>query len=255
MKKPIKAFMIDRLVVRIYESRKDVGEAAYESYRRQVLTTLSLQGKARAVFAAAHSQDDFLLRLSQDESIDFSRITAFHMDEYIGLPENAPQKFGNFLKESIFSKRPFGKINYIHGNEGNEEECSRYTALLKEAPIDITSMGIGENGHIAFNDPAEANFNDPKWMKITHLDSTCREQQVHDKEFDNINDVPKTAYTMTIPALMSSKSIICIVPTRLKATAVHNMLCGPISEECPASILRTHDNAILLLDKEAASKI
>lgn len=255
MKKPVRTLKRGKLEVRVYATRKDMGEAAYESYKRQVSAILSQQDLVRAVFAAAHSQDDFLACLSCDNCIDFSRITAFHMDEYIGLKDGAPQKFGRFLEKAIFSKRNFGKVNYIHSDNDPQEECKRYEALLREKPLDIVSLGIGENGHIAFNDPAEARFDDKEWMRVVRLDDVCRLQQVHDGEFAVVSDVPKSALTMTVPALMSCKSVICIVPTRLKARAVSAMLDGPISEECPASALRLHDNAVLFLDYDAASLI
>lgn len=255
MKKPVRTLKRGKLEVRVYATREDMGEAAYESYKRQVSAILSQQDSARAVFAAAHSQDDFLACLSRDNCIDFSKITAFHMDEYIGLKEEAPQKFGQFLKKAIFSKRHFGKVNYIQSGGDPQEECKRYEALLREKPLDIVSLGIGENGHIAFNDPAEARFDEKCWVKTVHLDDVCRLQQVHDGEFAAVIDVPKTALTMTVPALMSCKSVVCIVPTRLKARAVRDMLDGPISEECPASALRLHDNAVLFLDDDAASLI
>ena len=256
MVKPIKACIKDKLEVLIFDSREQMGQAAYEAYQDKVISKLSKQDEVRAVFAAAHSQDDFLMCLSQDRSIDFRKIVAFHMDEYIGLPENAPQKFGTFLKKAIFSKVPFKSVNYIQsGSSTIQDECARYSRLLHERPLDIVSMGIGENGHIAFNDPAEAHFYEKNWIKETRLDAICRQQQVNDGEFLHFEDVPQTAFTLTIPALMSCEQVICIVPTARKAEAVYKMLQEPVSEMCPASILRMHDHAKLFLDKEAANKI
>lgn len=255
MQRPIKIFKVDQLNVVIYESRGEMEYAAYKAYTQAVLNYMETQSEIRAVFAAAHSQDEFLAALEKDKAIDYSRINAFHMDEYIGLTEDAPQKFGHFLREAIFSKKPFKKVNYINSEADVPTECARYGALLREAPLDIVSLGIGENGHIAFNDPAEADFADKAWLKEVHLDDICRQQQVNDGEFSSIDEVPKTAYTATITALMSCKCAICIVPTERKSRAVYNALNGEISESCPASILRRHDNATLFLDGEAAKLI
>ena len=252
----IKHFKVDKLDVFIFETRKQMGKAAYELYRQEVIHTLETQTKIRAIFAAAHSQDDFFDCLAADNAIDFSRIEAFHMDEYVSLGKKAPQNFGNFLMNAIFSKKNFGAIHFIESEPADvDAECRRYEALLKSAPVDIVSLGIGENGHIAFNDPGEAKFDDPLWVKITALDELCRQQQVNDGEFASLEDVPKQALTLTIPALMSCRTVIGIVPSERKAEAIRNTLYGKISEACPASVLRTHDNASLFIDKGATAMI
>lgn len=250
----IENFKVDSLQVFVYESRTEMGLAAYECYKQRVNQYLNNSTNyVRAIFAAAHSQSDFMDALVKDQDIDFGRIDAFHMDEYMGLGEDAPQNFGNFLKKAIFSKHPFHSVSYVNSEAKDiKEECIRYETLLRAAPLDIVSLGIGENGHIAFNDPHEARFNDKQWVRETTLDDICRQQQVNDGEFNNINEVPKQALTLTIPALMSCKSVIGIVPNKRKAQAVYDTLYGPISEKCPASILRTHKDAILFIDKDAA---
>lgn len=256
MKNAIKTFTVDTLRVEIYESRRAMGAAACEAYRKHVLDMMKTQEEVRAIFAAAHSQDDFLQALAEDTQIDFARITGFHMDEYMGLGKEAPQNFGNFLRKAIFSRKPFRKVNYVQSDATDiGAECTRYEKLLREAPLDIVSMGIGENGHIAFNDPHEARFDEKAWVRQTSLDVICRQQQVNDGEFACLDDVPQSALTLTIPALMSCKKVICIVPTGRKAEAVYNTLYGPISESCPASVLRTHPDATLFLDKESAKLI
>lgn len=249
--KIIKQFKIDSLQVYVYESRRDMGVAAYECYKKNILQ-LPVDKAVRAIFAAAHSQSDFYEALVSDCEMDFSNMDAFHMDEYMGLGPNASQNFGNFLRREVFSKKTFHKVNYVQSDASDiDTECSRYENLLREAPLDIVSLGIGENGHLAFNDPHEAKFDDKRWVRQTSLDDISRQQQVNDGEFDHIDQVPKQALTLTIPALMSCKYIVGIVPTKRKAQAVYNTLYGPISEKCPASILRTHKNASLFLDKEA----
>ena len=250
----IKEFHIDKLHVSIYKTRRQMGMAASAHYLQRLETILAGQPAARAVFAAAHSQDEFLEGLTEAEDAVFNRIEAFHMDEYIGLPADAPQRFGTFLSRAIFDRKPFRKVHLMNSGAGDgRQECHRYSELLRYSPLDIVSLGIGENGHIAFNDPHEARFDDPETVKITTLDEPCRQQQVHDGEFADISLVPHQAMTLTIPALMSCRCAVGIVPLDRKAKAVYDALYGPISEKCPASILRTHDDAALFLDEGAAS--
>lgn len=247
-------FRVDKLDVCICDTREEMGRAAYELYRKRIEKRLDEQPLVRAVYAAAHSQDEFLRCLAEDRTIDFARIDAFHMDEYFGLGEEAPQKFGRFLSERLFARQPFARVNLIRSEAPDiDAEARRYEALLRQCPIDITSLGIGENGHIAFNDPHEADFDDPRWVRRTTLDDTCRQQQVNDGEFASLDQVPRSAYTLTVPALFSSRSLICIVPNGRKAEAVRRTLTDTISEACPASILRLHDDATLFLDREAAA--
>jgi len=192
--------------------------------------------------------------LSQDSRIDFSRITAFHMDEYIGLPADAPQGFGNFLKTHIFNSCNFANVHFINGCcPDPDKECERYSDLLSNVHIDIVLLGIGENGHIAFNDPSIADFHDPKMVKVVTLEQVCRQQQVNDGCFDELEQVPTHAITLTVPTLMKADYHFCVVPSRLKAKAVADTLEGPVSEACPASILRTAPNACLYLEEESAS--
>ena len=175
------------------------------------------------------------------------------MDEYIVLESNALQGFGNFLKERIFDKVPFKSKFYINGQSDNlQEECERYAGLLDSYPADIVCLGIGENGHIAFNDPHVARFNDSERVKIVSLDNKCRMQQVHDGCFSTLERVPMSAFTLTIPALIAAKYMFCIVPSKTKNIAVFNTINGPISESCPASILRKKENAILYLDSDSS---
>ena len=231
MKGLIKQFQVDSLQVYVFESRTDMGTAAYECYKKNIMQ-LSANEIIRAIFAAAHSQSDFYEALINDSEINFNRIDAFHMDEYMGLGKDAPQNFGNFLKRAIFSKKPFHQVNYVQSDTIDiNAECMRYEKLLREAPLDIVSLGIGENGHLAFNDPHEAKFDDKQWVRQTSLDNVSRQQQVNDGEFTHIDQVPKQALTLTIPALMSCKYVVGIVPTNRKAQAVYNALYGPITEK------------------------
>src|SRR5690606_3408654 len=177
---PILTDTKDKLKVQVYSSRSDMGRAAAASTAARMKQLLNEKDRIRMVFAAAPSQNEFLQALTEDKELDWSRVTAFHMDEYIGLAKDAPQRFSQFLKDSLFDKVKPGELHLIDGSNGDEEECRRYSELLKEAPIDIVCLGIGENGHIAFNDPPVANFEDPDLMKPVELDDACRQQQVND---------------------------------------------------------------------------
>lgn len=241
-----------KLDVRIYEDRKSMGAAASEKFAKEVTALLKTKDEINVVFAAAPSQNEFLEALDY-ENLDWSRINAFHMDEYIGLATDVPQGFGNFLKRRLFDKFSFKSVNYLNGNAADiVAECERYTSLLKLNKVDIVCMGIGENGHLAFNDPPVADFEDPYTVKVVELDQVCRQQQVNDGCFTTINEVPKEALTLTIPALLSATYINCVVPGPSKANAVLNTLNSEISIENPATVLRTHPNAVLFLDVESS---
>lgn len=246
-------FTKDKLGVSIFPTSKDMGFQAADDVAERIKELLSRKETVNMLFAAAPSQIDFLAALVEDESIEWQRINAFHMDEYTGLKQDAPQRFGQFLKRYLFDIVPFRQVCLIDGEANPEEECKRYTSLLKEFPIDIVCLGIGENGHIAFNDPHVANFNDPDWVKVVSLDEVCRQQQVNDKCFSAIEEVPTHAFTLTIPAMLAAQYMYCIVPYRSKAQAVYNTLNGEVSEACPASVLRTKKSAALYLDAESAS--
>lgn len=249
-------FYVDKLNVRAYDNRALMGEAAAHDISAKIKELLAEKAEINMIFAAAPSQNDVLLALVNDKSIDWSRVNAYHMDEYVGLDKDAPQGFGNFLKAHIFGLVPFKSVNYIDCTATDAEaECERYTALLKAAPTDIVVMGIGENGHIAFNDPGVADFNDPKTVKVAKLDEVCRNQQVNDGCFASIDLVPTHALTLTVPTLVSAPWLFCIVPAPTKANAVKRTLQGEISDECPATILRTQDNAILYLDEKSSALI
>jgi glucosamine-6-phosphate deaminase len=191
--------------------------------------------------------------LSQSAGIGWSHVTAFHLDEYLGLSEKAPESFGNFLRARLFEKVHPGKVHSLNGMVVDlEAECKRYSDLLEEHPLDIACIGIGENGHLAFNDPPSADFQDPRRVKVVELDPVSRQQQIRDGCFANLEEVPKKAITLTIPAILSARFIYCIVPASSKAEAVKRTLEGPISPSCPASVLRTHPEAVLFLDTSSA---
>src|SRR5665648_627332 len=249
----IQSFNKDYLTVKIYSSREELGRVASYEAANKIKALQLTQPIINIIFAAAPSQNEFLENLINQKDIEWERINAFHMDEYIGLPANAPQAFGNFLRKRIFDRRPFLSINYLNGQcESKKAECTRYGQLLAANPVDIVCMGIGENGHIAFNDPHVADFEDKVMVKVVELDIPCRQQQVNDGCFASIEDVPTHALTLTIPTLLNAKYIFCMVPGSSKAPAVANTIEQVISVHYPSTILRNHHSAILYIDTQSA---
>jgi glucosamine-6-phosphate deaminase len=253
MTAPIRTFAIGKLHASVYPNRADMGAAAAEKAAAILRATLAGKGCARLILANSPSQDELLAALTAAPGIDWGRVTLFHMDEFIGLPADHPASFRKYQQDHTLSRiRPAA----FHGIRGEAEdpqgECARYAALLGEAPIDLVCMGIGENGHIALNDPPTADFNDPITVKIVDLDDACRRQQVHDGCFPDLDSVPRRAITLTCPALLSAGALVCVVPGRLKADAVSDALRAPVSTACPATILRTHPHASLFLDTNSA---
>ena len=247
-------FKKDLLNVNIYDSRSEMGIAAAKDIKSAILEMLSEKETINMIFAAAPSQNEVLAALADDKEIPWERVNAFHMDEYIGLSKDAPQGFGNFLREHLFGIAPFGSVNYIRPDAADaNEEATRYSKLLVENPTDIVVLGIGENGHIAFNDPPVADFNDPCMVKPVKLDEICRNQQVNDGCFATIEDVPTHALTLTVPTLMAGRKLFCIVPAKTKANAVYNTVNGEITTLCPASIMRRHPSVTLYTDPDSAS--
>jgi len=251
----IKQWTADKLDVKVFETRSDMGKNAAHDVSKKIKELLMKKDFINIIFAAAPSQNEFLAALSEEEGIDWSRINAFHMDEYVGLNKNAPQRFGEFLKQRIFGKVSFNEVYYIDGEADPAQEGKRYAGLLRQFPADIVCMGIGENTHIAFNDPYEANFQDPLLVKEVQLHEASRQQQVNDGCFATIDEVPVSAITLTVPALLNAKYIFCMVPGINKAQAVYHTLNDEVNEKYPSTILRNHENAVLYLDKESASML
>ena len=248
----LRTFKTDKLVTNVYDAGVERGKPAAMEAAAYLRWLLANKEDVYAVFAAAPSQNEFLAELSVASDIAWQRVHALHMDEYVGLSANATQGFGNFLKRSIFDKLPFASVHYIGTEKQPEQACADYEKLISAHEIDVVFMGIGENGHIAFNDPHVARFNDSERVKIVSLDNKCRMQQVHDGCFSTLERVPMSAFTLTIPALIAAKYMFCIVPSKTKNIAVFNTINGPISESCPASILRKKENAILYLDSDSS---
>ena len=233
--------------VRSFPDRATMGAAAAADVAAELRARLADRGSVRMIFAAAPSQRDMLAELVTAPGIDWTRVTAFHMDEYIGLPPDAPARFANWLDRAIFTRVPFERVHRIDP----DADPAHYAKLLAEAPIDVVCLGIGQNGHLAFNDPPVADLDDPLAVKVVELDDTCRQQQVDDGQFPAFDDVPTHAVTLTIPRLLDAERLFCVVPGAAKRHAVDRSLHAPVSAADPATALRTHPDVTLYLDAEA----
>lgn len=252
----MKELMAGYLAIKVFDSRDVMGRQAALDVSFRINSILKQQEMVNIVFAAAPSQNEFLFYLKQQPGIDWRRVQAFHMDEYIGLNDDDKQRFGNYLKKRIFNEIPIESVHYINGNSRDpERECRRYATLLHKFPADIVCMGIGENAHLAFNDPPVADFKDPADVKIVTLEQSCRQQQVNDGCFSEISEVPQQAITLTIPTLMRSKFIFCMVPGERKAGAVFKTINDRIEERTPSTILRTHRQSVLYLDSDSSKNL
>ncbi|WP_317855830.1 6-phosphogluconolactonase [Chakrabartyella piscis] len=251
----MKTQVYDKAKVYIFETRTEMGIVAAKDAAKCILECLEEKKEINCAFSAAPSQLDFLQALIADKTIPWERINAFHVDEYVGMPSSNKASFVHFLQESIMNHVPLNNKFFLNGENEPEAEMKRYTEALATHPLDIIFLGIGENGHIAFNDPDVADFDDKQVVKMVELDVPCRQQQVNDGCFLTLEDVPTHALTLTIPALLSAKNHFCIVPTELKSTAVKLALTGEIATTCPASILRTVEGMQIYLDQDAAKQL
>ncbi|HUB38225.1 MAG TPA: glucosamine-6-phosphate deaminase [Streptosporangiaceae bacterium] len=238
-------------VLRLLPEREALGAAAASDIGDALTRRLGSQPGVRVIFASAPSQEATLRHLAERPGIDWRRVTAFHMDEYLGLAPGAPQRFGAWLRGALLDRVPIGTVHLIDPGDDLQATVHRYSALLAAAPIDIVCLGIGVNGHLAFNDPP-ADFADPAMVKVVALDEVSRLQQVDDGCFATLAEVPARAVTLTIPALLSAAELFCMVPGAQKKRAVTEALYGPIDGSVPASALRTHPQCTVYLDQESA---
>jgi glucosamine-6-phosphate deaminase len=238
----------------VAKSRAAMGKKAAEDVAFELSQRLQYKQGVRMIFAAAPSQSEMLAALILIPDVDWSRVTAFHMDEYLGLAIDAPQRFGLWLRQAIFDRLPFAAVHLLEPGIDPGATAVEYADKLAASPIDIVCCGIGSNGHLAFNDPP-ADLNDPSDVKVVTLDTACRQQQVDDRCFDRFDEVPTHALTLTIPRLLAADRIFCCVPGSLKKTAVRRTLQDPISGLVPATALRTHSNWSLYLDEDSAADL
>lgn len=239
----------------VFADRRALGERAGNDIADAVRSRLEVQPRVRMVFAAAPSQAEMLDTLVSAAGIDWSRVDAFHMDEYVGLAPGSPERFGEWLHRHLFDRLDFGSVHVIAPGDDPEEAAAGYAAELGEAPVDIVCCGIGVNGHIAFNDPPVADFDDAADSKVVELDLTCRQQQVDEGLFGTLDEVPTHAVTLTVPRLMRSDRIFCIVPGPAKAAAAAATFTEPVSTRWPSTILRTHPACTFYLDVDSAREL
>jgi glucosamine-6-phosphate deaminase len=251
---PVKSFQVDALSVRVYATQKALSEAVSSEARDYLADVVSRHGSAAVILATGNSQIQFLRQLVALGGVDWSAITLFHMDEYLGIRRDHPASFRRYLLERVENLVRPRAFHYIHGDCALPlDEIERYTGLLRAQPVDLCCLGIGENGHVAFNDPPVARFDDPHWMKLVKLDDACKMQQVKEGHFSSLETVPPYAFTLTIPALCAARKMLCIAPESRKAAAVRDALRGPVATSCPASVLRRQAHCTLFLDADSAS--
>jgi len=253
---PIKTAKYDQLPVAVYKSNEELGQAAALDAREIISKAITEEGEANIILATGNSQLTFLRTLRGLEGIDWSKVNVFHMDEYLGIDANHRASFPLFLRQHFLEAVKPRSFHPVPGQpEDVEKACREYEALLREHPADLVALGFGENGHLAFNDPPYASFDDPVWVKVVELAEASRKQQVGEGHFDSLEEVPTHAITLTVPALLAAKHILCIVPEARKADAVQACLTEPISEDRPGSVLRQVSSAWLYLDRDSAAKI
>jgi len=239
------------LRILLFADRASLGREAARRVAAIISDAVAARGAANVIFATGVSQYHFLSALRAMD-IPWDRVTAFHLDEYLGLPDDHPASFRRYLRERIFDM-PFAAVHLLQGDAADASaEVARYEALLRSATIDVACIGVGENGHLAFNDPP-ADFDTDRLVNIVTLDRVCRMQQVGEGHFRSLDDVPERALSLSIPAILSARVISCVAPERRKAAAMRDALEGPISPDCPASVLRRHGEVYLYLDEESAS--
>ena len=253
MTKPLYETRVDELLVTVFQTDDELGNAAAAEAANVIQRAARARGEANIILATGNSQLAFLTALRQDKHVPWSKVNVFHMDEYIGIDPNHPASFPNFLRQHLLSHVVVKAFYPVSGQVGSiEETCAEYARWLREHPADLCVCGYGENGHLAFNDPPFADFNDPVWLKVVRLDEMSRRQQVGEGHFRALSEVPTHAITLTIPALLAAKRVLCIVPEARKAEAVYRSLRMPIREDCPGSILRQTPHAHLFLDRDSA---
>ena len=252
---------VDELEVRVHPDPASLGREAAERAAAVLREAVAAKGSARAMFATGNSQLAFVDALTsfrsgdEPEEIPWHAIDIFHMDEYVGAGPDHPAGFQRWIRERITERVHPRSANYLNGLVGLDDpegECARYAELISPG-LDLVCLGVGENGHLAFNDPGVADFEDPLDVKVVALDEACRHQQVGEGHFPDLDAVPAQAMTVTVPALLRASVVLAIVPEGRKARAVHDALTDPVSTDCPASILRTKDNVTLYLDLDSSA--
>ncbi|OUL26221.1 glucosamine-6-phosphate deaminase [Nostoc sp. 106C] len=249
-----KSFRVDELTVQIYNTEAEMAQDVAEIAQQYLQNLLQQQETAAVLLATGNSQLKFLDALIALGGVDWSRIILFHLDEYLGISSDHSASFRRYLRERVEQRVNPKEFHYIEGDTLQPlAECDRYTKLLQAQAIDLCCLGVGENGHLAFNDPSVADFQDPYRVKLVKLDYVNRQQQVNTGNFPNLESVPQYAFTVTLPLICSAKKIVCLAPEKRKANVVKDILQSSINRKCPASILRQQAQATLFLDTNSAS--
>ena len=253
---PTRTLSVDSLTVHIYSSAEEVAFAASCQAAEILSRAMASRGVARAVFATGRSQKQCLQYLTDPEktALDWQRVEGFHLDEYLGIAADHPASFRQYLSQHLTSR---ARLKCFHEIQGDGllpvEICEQYESKLRAQPLDLCFLGVGNNGHLAFNDPAVANFTDAQWVKLVRLDETNRQQQASSTAFSHLEAVPQYAFTLTLSAIRSVKNNLCLAFGEGKAEVVRSLITGPIASTCPASILRKIPQSVLMLDTAAAS--
>jgi glucosamine-6-phosphate deaminase len=248
--------MVENMRVYVHRDVRALGRATAAAAADALRRAVAERGVAHAMFATGNSQLEFVERLvGATPDVPWSDVVVFHMDEYVGAGPDHPAGFQRWIRERIVDRVAPRDAYYLDGLADPRAECERYAGLLRRHPLDLCCLGIGENGHLAFNDPPVADFDDPLTVKVVELEQACRRQQVNEGHFNALDDVPTEAVTVTIPALLHAATVLAIVPEARKAGPVHAALTGPVSTACPASILRTRRQVALHLDPGSAGDL
>lgn len=254
--KPFFETRVQDLQVTVYSTNEEMGKAAAQEAKEIIQKAVRDRGVANVILATGNSQLSFLSTLRQMSGIEWQKVNVFHMDEYVGIDPKHPASFPLFLRRHLVDDVNPKAFYPVSGQAKNvEAACRDYDLLLRTHPADLTVLGFGENGHLAFNDPPYADFNDPVWVKVVTLAEASRRQQVGEGHFKTLDEVPTHAITVTIPALLAAKRVLALVPESRKADAVFKALRGPVTPDCPASIMRQTGHAHLFLDRDSAAKI
>ncbi len=250
----MRSFVVDDLTVHVHDRDRDLAADAAAAAAAAIAAAVHARGVAHVMLATGNSQLAFLEALTHRDDVDWSAVVGYHMDEYVGIPADHPASFRRYLRERIVDVVHPRVFEYVEGDAPDPEaECRRYAALLAAHPLDLCCLGIGENGHLAFNDPPVARFDDPQTVKVVELDEACRHQQVGEGHFPDLDAVPRQAITVTIPALLAAARVLAVVPEARKQAPVTAALTGPITTACPASALRRTPQATLYLDADSAA--
>lgn len=252
----MKEFQVGKLKVKQLKDRDELGRVASKAAADAIVKVIGQKRSVNIIFASAPSQNEFLYYLGQDRRIDWKKVNALNMDEYVGIDPEHSASFGKFLRDRIYDKVHPGLVDMFNTKADNPQaECDRYAGLLQKYPADIVFYGIGETCHLAFCDPSNADFSDPLWVKLVELEDASIQQQVNDKCFATVKEVPHQAYTITIPVIMRAPKLFGMVPGKTKVDAVYRTLNNSISSACPSTILRTHPDATLYIDNDSAEKL